>query len=156
MNEITSRDAFAKAPPKRPAVLCVRGPEGRTDLIRTEWFTWLNMRRQPMIAYSLFRDASLGADLRSDDPLILAFPPVVDVKAYEKGFRSAGAGEDKPCPAGISLVQEPELKMLIPATSEIVLVCTLTHAYNYPFKKVRIFNCDLETAYLRTSSGRNI
>ena len=36
---------------------------------------------------------------------------------------------------------------LVPAQTEVILRCTLFGAYNYPFKKTRIFNCNLEKAF---------
>lgn len=148
MKEITPNTAFSKAPPKHPAVLCVRGAGGGTDLIKVEWFSWLNTRRQPMITYSMFRDAGIGQDLRDDDPLVLAFPPVEETQKYKAGIHAPAEADDETAlPDGIRLIRPSELKVAIPAQSRIVLACSVSHAYNYPFKKVRIFNCDLEAAY---------
>jgi hypothetical protein len=117
-------------------------------LIKVEWFSWLNTRRQPMITYSMFRDAGIGLDLRDDDPLVLAFPPAEDAPKYKDGiYAAADMKDEQVLPDGISLCRPDELKVSVPANSKIVLVCSLSHAYNYPFKKVRIFNCDLEAAY---------
>ena len=49
MNSITVSQAFSNAPPRSAAVLCVKGDGGSTDLLLTDWFTWLNMKRNPMI-----------------------------------------------------------------------------------------------------------
>ena len=40
----------------------------------------------------------------------------------------------------------PNVPLPVPGGSEVVLLCTLAGAYNYPFKKVRIFNCNLDKA----------
>ena len=148
MREITPNEAFSKAPPRHPAVLCIRAPGGGTDLIQVEWFNWLNTRRQPMIMYSMFRNAKYGTDLREDDPLVLTFPPAKMASKYKEGFRVGDEDiESGKFPAGVELIRLAGIGVAVPADSQIVLVCTLGNAYNYPFKKVRIFNCNLEEAY---------
>ena len=144
MVEITINEAFGNAPPRRPAVLCLQGPDGNTDLIKTEWFTWLNTKHQPMISFSMNRNASLGMNLKKGDPLVLAFPPVSEALLYRNGIRTATAGKEKQYPAGVEPVRTEGLDVKIPKGSEVALACVLAGAYNYPFKKVRIFNCNLE------------
>ncbi|MEI3427681.1 MAG: hypothetical protein V8Q82_00260 [Christensenellales bacterium] len=48
------------------------------------------------------------------------------------------------------------LPVILPAGTEIVLRCTLARAYNYPFKKVRIFNCNFIgcTAHRQTEKSK--
>ena len=146
MKEISVSEAFSEAPPRSPAVLCLKGPGGSTDIILTEWFTWLNIKRQPMISFSMARNASLGLNLSEGDPLVLAFPPVQDALQYRQGIRTAAEGERKDLPRWVHPAPVPGLPVLVPAESTLVLSCTLAGAYNYPFKKVRIFNCNLERA----------
>ena len=143
MKTITPQEAFGIAVPRRPAVLCIKGPEGSTDMIMTEWFNWLNMKRQPMITYAMNRGASLGVGLQTDDALFLAFPPVKTALKYQQGYRT---GPYKPLPEGVEPCAVPGIPVQVPAGSEAVLCCTLFSAYNYPFKKTRIFNCNLEKA----------
>ena len=50
MNTISILDAFGNAPPRSPCVLCVPNPLGGTDMILTEWFSWLNIKRNPMLS----------------------------------------------------------------------------------------------------------
>ncbi len=147
MKNISEREAFAIAVPRRPAVLCVKGPNGVTDMIMTEWFNWLNLKRQPMLSYAMNRGASLGVGLDTDDELFLAFPPVKTALCYRAGFRTAAQGQEKPLPEGVEPCAVPGIPVLVPAGTEAILRCTLFGAYNYPFKKTRIFNCNLERAY---------
>ena len=146
MKTITVREAFGIAVPRRPAVLCVQGPGGATDMIMTEWFNWLNMKRQPMLTYAMNRGASLGLGIENGGELFLAVPPVKAALNYRAGFRTAAAG-DKPLPEGVEPCAVPGIPVQVPAGAEAVLRCTLFSAYNYPFKKTRIFNCNLEKAY---------
>lgn len=146
MEALTVSQAFSIAPPRSTAVLCLKGPGGSTDLITAEWFTWLNIRRQPMISFSMMRTASLGLNLENDDELFLAFPPHQEAALYSAGIRTAQAGQEKKLPEGISLCALPGASVQVPSGSLVVLKCTLAGAYNYPFKKVRIFNCNLEEA----------
>ena len=146
MQPITPSQAFGIAPPRRPAVLCIKGPDGSTDMIKTEWFTWLNMKRQPMISFSMMRSASLGLNLKVGDALCLAFPPVEEAMLYRNGVRTAYDGKEKTLPEGVVPAQIGGVPVLVPQGSEAVLRCELAGAYNYPFKKVRIFNCNLEEA----------
>lgn len=146
MKSISVTQAFANAPPRRPAVLCLRRPGGGTEMVLTEWFTWLNIKRQPMISFSLRRDGGPGLDLAADDPLVLAFPPVEEALKYEKAVRTAESGAQEELPDGVLPVAVRHVRPLVPAGSEVVLRCTLAGAYNYPFKRVRIFNCNLEEA----------
>lgn len=116
--------------------------------MKVEWFSWLNTVRQPMITYSMFRDAKMGLDLRDEDPLVLAFPPAKESSKYKDGIHVTDEPDgEQTLPNGIKVMKPDELKVFIPADSQIVLACSLSHAYNYPFKKVRIFNCDLDAAY---------
>ena len=54
---LSPSEAFQIAVPRRPAVLCLKRGE-ETQLIAVSWFTWLNMRRQPMISYAMERSAA--------------------------------------------------------------------------------------------------
>ena len=139
MKPITVSDAFAWSPPRSACVLCMKGPQGSTDMILTEWFTWLNIKRNPMISFSLPRGIEYGKDLRTGDSFVLAFPPTETALKYRQGMRISA--ENK-LPAVAADVPFP-----VPGDSVIALHCTLAGAYNYPFKKVRIFNCNLEEAY---------
>ena len=139
MTPITVSDAFAYAPPRSACVLCMKGPQGGTDMILTEWFTWLNIKRNPMISFSLPRGIDFGKDLREDDSFVLAFPPTGTALKYKQGIR-VSAENTLP-------VVSSELPCPIPGDSAVALHCTLAGAYNYPFKKVRIFNCNLEGAF---------
>ena len=152
MESLTASQAFSMAPPRSAAVLCLKGPDGSTDLITTEWFTWLNLKRQPMISFSMVRSASLGLDLKTDDALVLAFPPRQEAEKYRAGVRTARDGQDKPLP--VEVCSLPDVCVQVPADSEVLLKCTLAGAYNYPFKKVRIFNCNLEEALGEPESER--
>jgi len=49
-------------------------------------------------------------------------------------------------PVGTMSAELEGLNLPVPKGSEVLLQCTLAGAYNYPFKKVRIFNCNLEQA----------
>ena len=144
MKLITVSEAFSNAPPRSAAVLCLQGPEGATDMILCDWFTWLNIRRNPMISFSLPRTTSLGIQLREGDPFLLAFPGKKTGLKYSQGIRTAS---EKTYPEGVDPVREDGLPFLIPRGSEVILRCTLAGAYNYPFKKVRIHNCNLEEAF---------
>lgn len=146
MNPISVSEAFSNAPPRSPAVLCLKGPDGATDMILTDWFTWLNIRRNPMLSFSMQRNASLGANLKEGDSFVLAFPTTSVALKYKQGVRTAAEGQEKKLPDGVEPVAVDGLPMLIPKNSEVVLRCILAGAYNYPFKKVRIFNCNLEEA----------
>lgn len=134
-------EAFEIAAPRRPAVLCIKRGEA-TEMIATDWFTWLNMKNQPMISYAMQRSAAMGMDLRADDELYLAFPAMQDVEKYEKGIL-AKPGEQSDA---VRVVSAQGLPVMIPAGCDVVIKCTLHRAYNYPFKKVRIFNCNFEDA----------
>lgn len=146
MKTISIAQAFGAAPPRSAAVLCLRAPNGGTDMILADWFSWLNIKRQPMITYSMPRDASLGAELKDGEPLALAFPPLEEAKRYEKGVRTAPKGQEKALPEGVEPVTLSNVPVEVPAGSRVVLLCTLFSSYRYPFKKVRIFNCNLEKA----------
>ena len=97
MISITPSQAFGNAPPRRPAVLCIKGPDGSTDMIMTQWFSWLNMKRNPMISYAMETTVSLGLNVKDSDEIYLAFPPVKDALLYKAGVRTAYEGKDKPC-----------------------------------------------------------
>ena len=141
MQSLSPSQALGIAVPRRPAVLCIKGPDGSTDMILTTWFNWLTFKSHPMVAYSMDRSASLGLNLASGDELFLAFPPVKEALQYQAGFRTAYTDQQKPLPQGIEPVSAEGVPVLIPARSEVLLRCTLQNAYNYPFRKVRIFNC---------------
>ena len=138
MNTVSVSDAFSNAPPRSAAVLCVKGEKGRTDMLLTDWFTWLNIKHNPMISFSLPRSATIGARLKEGDSFALAFPRLEEAKRYQQPVSADGD------------TQEPEVTLAdglwVPKGSEVLLLCTLAGAYNYPFKKVRIFNCNLEEA----------
>ena len=148
MKTLTPAEAFSEAPPRSAAVLCVQGPEGCTDMILTDWFTWLNFKRQPMISFSMQRSASLGVQTREGETLYLAFPSREEALKYKAGFRTAAPGQEKTPPDGIRPRRAEGVSVQIPAGTEVTLRCVLANAYNYPFKKVRIFNCNLEEALL--------
>lgn len=137
MKTISVHQAFASAPPRRPAVLCVREAE-QTRLKATLWFTWLNIKHQPMLSFALERDA--GLSLRTGDELTLAFPPVGQTALYQEGLCISQREEN--LPQGVMR----EADLLLPEGSQVVLRCSLSNAYNYPFKNVRIYICDLEEA----------
>ena len=147
MQPIPVSEACGIAPPRRPAVLCLPGPDGSTDLIATQWFTWLNLKRNPMLSYALERSANLGLNVETDGVLYLAFPPVKDALIYQKGVRTASVGQEKKLPKGAVPCKLPGVPVEVPQGSELVLRCTLAGAYNYPFKKARICNCNLEEAW---------
>lgn len=138
MKTISVSDAFSNAPPRSAAVLCVKGERGRTDLLLTDWFTWLNMKRNPMLSFSLPRASAIGARLKEGDSFVLAFPRLEEARRYQQ-LISADADTQEPEVTPMDGVQ-------VPKGSEVLLLCTLAGAYNYPFKKVRIFNCNLEEA----------
>lgn len=146
MKNITIAQAFGGAPPRSAAVLCLRAPDGGTDMILTEWFTWLNIKRQPMISYSMPRDAAIGAKLESGDALALAFPPLDAARRYKDGVHVPPKGQEQPLPEGIEVESPPNAPVQVPAECSVVLLCTLFSTYRYPFKKVKIFNCNLEKA----------
>lgn len=137
-------EAFQIAVPRRPAVLCLKRGKA-TEMIATNWFTWLNLKNQPMISYAMERSAEFGLDLKSNDKLYLAFPAREEAEKYKGGLKALpGQGEaegEDPQPICME-----NLPVMVPVGSEIVLKCTLVRAYNYPFKKVRIFNCNFEGA----------
>ena len=150
---ISVSQAFGEAPPRSTPVVCFRGPEGSTDLVAATWFTWLNLKRQPMLSFSLNRETGMGGTLESDDALYLAFPPAKDAVLYEKGVRTAAPGKEKPLPDGVELGRFTGIPLPLPVRARIILRCTLAGAYNYPFKKVRIYNCNLEEALKANVSG---
>ena len=146
MQPYSLREIFAIAAPRRAAVLCLPGPNGSTDMILTQWFTWLNIKRQPMLTYAMERAASLGLNVDNGGTLYLAFPPTQEALKYRWGVRTAENGQEKKLPEGVTPARFEGLPIEAPCGSEIILRCTLANAYNYPFKKVRIFNCNLEEA----------
>ena len=74
---------------------------------------------------------------------LLAFPPAEEALRYRVAVR---ADADAELPVGTVQAPPADFPAPIPKGSEVVLDCTLSGAYNYPFKKVRIFNCNLEEA----------
>ena len=143
---VSVSQAFGEAPPRSTPVVCFRGPEGSTDLVAATWFTWLNLKRQPMLSFSLNREIGMGGTLESDDILYLAFPSAKDASPYEKGVRTAAPGKEKPLPDGVELGRFAGVPLPLPVRARIILRCTLAGAYNYPFRKVRIYNCNLVEA----------
>ena len=141
MNSISVTDAFGNAPPRSPCVLCMKTAQGYT-LQLTEWFTWLNIKRNPMLSFSMPRGGE-AASLREGDHFVLAFPPAEEALRYRAGA-SAAFGDEPP--VGTMSAALDGLSLPVPKGSEVLLHCTLAGAYNYPFKKVRIFNCNLEEA----------
>ena len=146
MRAIPVTEAFSIAPPRRPAVLCLPGPGASTDMVMTQWFTWLNLKRQPLLSYALNRTGGMGLDVATEDALYLAFPPVKEALLYQDGVRTARPGETKDLPKGVHPCRVSGIPVEVPRGSELILRCTLGGAYNYPFKKVRICNCNLEEA----------
>lgn len=142
---LSPSEAFQIAVPRRPAVLCLKRGE-ETQLIAVSWFTWLNMRRQPMISYAMERSAALGLDLQENDELYLAFPEPRAVEGFKAGLHARPAPEGQDDEADSRVTNQYGLPVILPAGTEIELRCTLARAYNYPFKKVRIFNCNFEDA----------
>ena len=136
MIKITVSEAFSFVPPRRRAVLCIRRGDGGTDLVSTQWFTWLNITRQPMLSYSMERASLLGLDVKAGDEVFLAFPPEKDVLLYSSGVSKSSAD-----------TQKSEFPVALPVNCEVLFQCRIEHAYNYPFRKVRIFNCDLDASY---------
>ena len=137
MKSISVSEAFSYAPPRSACVLCLKGELGSTDMILTEWFTWLNIKRNPMISFSMPRGAA--RDLREGDDFVLAFPPTETALKYKSGINISS---ENTLPAVSGSVPFP-----VPGDTVVALHCTLAGAYNYPFKRVRIFNCNLEEAY---------
>lgn len=146
MKQFTVSQAFSEAPPRSAAVLCKKGPSGSTDIITTEWFTWLNLKHQPMISFSMPRSASLGLNLEVDEEFFLAFPPRDEAVRFAAGVRTAEQGKEKQLPDGVQVMEVPGVPVLVPQRSKVILRCTLAGSYNFPFKKVKIFNCNLEDA----------
>ena len=136
MKAITVSQAFSNAPPRSAAVLCVKGKTGGTTLVLTDWFTWLNITRNPMLSFSLPRSSELGKALREGDSFVLAFPKREEAAGYREPVSPEAKGADLPEWEGIQ----------VPEGSQVLLRCTLAGAFNYLFKKVRIFNCNLEEA----------
>ena len=141
MNPISVTDAFGNAPPRSPCVLCMKTAQGFA-LQLTEWFTWLNIKRNPMLSFSMPRGGEAAA-LREGDSFLLAFPPAEEALRFRVSAQAA-FGEE--LPVGTMSFETDGLTLPVPKGSEVVLHCTLAGAYNYPFKKVRIFNCNLEEA----------
>lgn len=135
MKKVSISYAFSAAPPRRPGVVCFP-TQGKTLWKATLWFTWLNMKHQPMLSFALERNS--GVNLRTEDVFLLAFPPVAETEKYKELVQPE---EEQ----GNVLAME-ETCALVPQNSEVILRCTVSHAYNYPFKNVRIFNCNLEEA----------
>ena len=146
MITITVSEAFSNAPPRSAAVLCVEGSGNQTDLLLADWFTWLNIRRNPMISFSLPRTAEIGKRLQEGSSVVLAFPPLKEAKRYRELVSTDAETAD---PATDSV---EGMDIRVPKGSAVLLRCTVAGAYNYPFKKVRIFNCNLHEA-LGSSEG---
>ena len=146
MRQLTPLQAFELAPPRRHAVLCLPGPNGSTDMILVHWFTWLNMKRNPMIAYGMETTAALGLNVDTGSTVFLAFPPAKEALLYKKGIRTAEAGKEKTLPKGVVPVEIPGVALPAPQGTEAVLRCEIANSFKYPFRKVRIYNCNLEEA----------
>ena len=141
MNPISVLDAFGSAPPRSPCVLCMKTPQGFT-LQLTEWFSWLNIKRNPMLSFSMPRGGD-AAGLREGDSFLLAFPPAGEARRFRVPVQAPADAEP---PVGTITAEAGGVYALIPKGSETLLHCTLSGAYNYPFKNVRIYNCNLEEA----------
>lgn len=146
MKTISVSEAFSNAPPRSAAVLCVKGRRGGTNLLLAEWFTWLNIKRNPMLSFSLPRTAEVGKNLQAGDSFVLAFPLLAEAKRYQQMVSVEADAEET------ETRTVEGLPVRVPKGSEVLLHCTLAGAYNYPFKKVRIFNCNLEEALGNTDS----
>ena len=88
----------------------------------------------------------MGLDLQENDELYLAFPEPRAVEGFKAGLHARPAPEGQEDETDSRVTNQYGLPVILPAGTEIVLRCTLAHAYNYPFKKVRIFNCNFEDA----------
>ena len=141
MNPISVTDAFGNAPPRSPCVLCMKTAQGYTIQL-TEWFTWLNIKRNPMLSFSMPRGGE-AASLREGDRFVLAFPPAEEALRFRQPVHAVQGAE---LPVGTVDAGLEGFPVPVPKGSEVLLDCTLAGAYNYPFKKVRIFNCNLEEA----------
>ncbi len=141
MNPISVIDAFGNAPPNSPCVLCMKTAQGYTIQL-TEWFTWLNIKHNPMLSFSMPRGGE-AASLREGDSFLLAFPPAEEALHFRVPVHAAADAE---LPVGTIMEESDGFRAPIPKGSEVLLCCSLAGAYNYPFKKVRIFNCNLEQA----------
>lgn len=143
---LSPSEAFQIAVPRRPAVLCLKRGE-ETQLIAVNWFTWLNMRNQPMISYAMERSAVMGLDLQENDELYLAFPEPRAVEGFKAGLHARPAPEGQEDETDSRVTNQYGLPVILRAGTELVLRCTLARAYNYPFKK-----CAFSTAILRMHS----
>ena len=152
MRSISVSEAFANAPPRRPAVLCLPGKDGSTDLIATQWFSWLNIKHNPMLSFALELIPGFEKRPGIGDRLYLAFPPMGEVQYYKDGVHISAEGKSTEQKPDLALVTMPGIPVSIPENSEIILCCTLAGSYRDPFKKVRICNCDLEEA-LKEDNG---
>ena len=161
MKTISVSEAFGNAPPRSAAVVCMQGTGGATDMMLADWFTWLNIKRNPMISFSLPRKADMAARLQEGDSFVLAFPRLTEARRYEHAVSAeANCSEEDCAEVGLSKTDcsvqpsgnVPEttavkgLSVRVPRGSQVLLRGTIAGAYNYPFKKVRIFNCNLEEA----------
>lgn len=147
MHTISVSEAFSNAPPRSAAVLCVKGRRGGATLLLTDWFTWLNIKRNPMISFSLPRTSEIGKALQEGDSFVLAFPLLEEAKRYREMVSVDAEGAAQGPGPELETVLENGMTVRTPKGSEVLLCCTLAGAYNYPFKKVRIFNCNLEEAW---------
>ena len=146
MKTISAEEAFAACPPSSHPVLCRAISSDRTELILLPWFTWLNTKRQPMLSFSLERTSPVCSDLKRGDTFYLAFLPDEIALNYREGYRTAEKGVLKRLPESVELMQPEEMPLQVPAETRYLFRCGLSHAYNYPFSKTRIFNCDLSEA----------
>ena len=131
MNEIPIMQAFSLAPPRSFPTLFLTRRDGRPDRIAVDWFNWLNMKRQPMLTFAVDKNIGKEIALNEDEKFALVFP-----------------SQDPAAPRETKqTVRIPDFPEAGPDNAGAVLICTLSNAYNVPFGKARIFNCNLETAW---------
>lgn len=135
MKELSVKEAFSAVPPRSAGVLCVQAEDGGTDVIALKWFTWLNIRHNPMLSFALDSGAEPGKRLEHGDKLYLFFAEEKKTEDYAEPRRLPGP-------------ESPgEWPVRFPDGMRVAFSCTLENKYKYPFKKVRIFNCDLDAAH---------
>lgn len=144
---LSPSEAFQIAVPRRPAVLCLKRGE-ETQLIAVSWFTWLNMRRQPMISYAMERSAALGLDLQENDELYLAFPEPRAVEGFKAGLHARPAPEGQEDEADSRVTSQHGL-----AGSFFLRALRLCCAAPWPAPiTIRSKKCAFSTAILRMHS----
>jgi len=125
LEEVSIQESFSRSQPGSSAVLCIKRNSSETEMVAVDWFSWLNMRHQPMLSCAVKKDALSGVKLSADDELILAVVP------------GAGPETDR------NGAQLDDLSMRVPRNATLIFQCTVFGQYNYPFKKVRIINLNL-------------